>query len=261
MWDLSIVTLADVQRFLAALPSCLPEGWRVVSGSSGSGEASVSQGKSAVSTLAAFENYRGPLEGWSLERVIDELLVHFDPNMPYKEWLNVGMALHHQGAGEHEWLTAWEDWSARGSKWAQGVCETKWKSFSQQRGQGNGPITLASLINKTRGVSATSTRNALSARIDVTDDFDELTKAILKAVFEADLTEADTSLLIKKIAQKTKIPVKSLTKDGALYRRVGASTQSMHLNAAKEVIKMLGKENIIFAKGRFWLWSDSGVWK
>jgi len=256
--DLTTVTLTDVQRFLLKLPSCLPVGWSVVRNASVAGVSPVADSASA---LVAFENYREPLQGWNIERVIDEVLPHLDPDMEHDEWVKVGMALHHQGAGDHDWLTAYENWSARGSKWAEGVCETKWKSFSQQRGQGNGPITLASLIKKTRGASATSTRNALSARIDVTDDFDELTKATLKAVFEADLTEADTSLLIKKIAQKTKVPVKSLTKDGALYRRVGASTQGKHLNAAKEVIKMLGKENIIFAKGRLWLWSDSGVWK
>lgn len=63
VWDLTSITLADVQRFLLKLPECLPEGWSVVSGSGSSGEASVSQGAGAVSTLTAFENYRGPLDG------------------------------------------------------------------------------------------------------------------------------------------------------------------------------------------------------
>ena len=263
MRELTSIEQSDVQRFLHELPEFLPQGWRVVSNASVAGvwEAGVSPVADSASALAAFENYREPIEGWSLQQVIDEVLVHLDPDMPYDEWLQVGMALHHQSKGELDWLTAYEDWSASGTKWIEGECEAKWKSFSQQRVRGNGPLTLASLIKKTRGASATSTRNSLSARIDATDDFDELTKATLKAVFEADLPEADTSLLIKKIAQKTKVPVKSLTKDGALYRRIGASSQSMHLNAAKEVIKMLGKENIIFAKGRFWLWSVSGVWK
>jgi putative DNA primase/helicase len=271
VWDLTSIEQSDVQRFLLQLPECLPKGWRVVSNAGDAGAsvggaslAGVSSVADGAGSLAVFENYRGPLEGWSLKRVIDEVLVHLDPDMPYDEWLNVGMALHHQGAGDQEWLSAYEGWSARGTKWAEGVCQAKWKSFSQQRSQGNGALTLASLIKKTRAAftaSASSTRNSLSARIDATEDFDELTKATLKAVFEADLPESDTSLLIKKIAQKTKVPVKSLTKDGAIYRRIGASSQMMHLNAAKEVIKMLGKENIIFAQGRFWLWGESGVWK
>ena len=43
----------------------------------------------------------------------------------YDEWLKVGMALKHEGA---DW-TDWDDWSRKGSKYKQGECERKWKTF------------------------------------------------------------------------------------------------------------------------------------
>ena len=66
--------------------------------------------------------------------------------MEHDDWFKVGMALHHQGQGDHEWLSAWEDWSSNSSKFKEGECEARWKSFSKQRGQGHGALTLATLI-------------------------------------------------------------------------------------------------------------------
>ena len=211
-----------------------------------------------------FANLKFALDGWELDRVIDEVLVHLDPDCGYAEWLKIGAALHHQSGGDPEWLEAWDNWSAASDKWVSGYCAEKWSSFNQQRATGRGAVTLASLLHMTkdkRDANATLTRKNLEMQIDSTSDFDQLTKITLKNVYEADLSESDTSLLIKQISKKTKVPVKSLTKDGAKYRRVDATSQQMHLNAAKEVIKLLGKEDMLFAQGETWRWIDSGVWE
>ena len=97
----------------------------------------------------AFANLKSALDGWELDRVVDEVLAHLDPDVGYGEWLKVGAALHHQGAGDGEWLEAWDNWSAASGKWIEGHCLAKWDSFKAQRG-GRGVVTLASLLHMTK---------------------------------------------------------------------------------------------------------------
>jgi len=98
----------------------------------------------------AFANLKPTLAGWDLDRVVDEVLVHLDPDVGYGEWLKVGAALHHQGSGDGDWLEAWDNWSARSGKWVEGYCGSKWDSFSTERAGGRGAVTLASLLHMTK---------------------------------------------------------------------------------------------------------------
>src|SRR5262249_7555530 len=62
-----------------------------------------------------------PLTGWPLEQVKNELLSLLSAE-GYTDWLEVGMALHHQGDGAKEWLEEWDRWSKGGSTYQPGVC-------------------------------------------------------------------------------------------------------------------------------------------
>ncbi len=53
----------------------------------------------------------------------------------YEEWVQVGMALHHQFAGSVEGLTMWDVWSAQSPKYRPGVCESKWATFGNYPAQ------------------------------------------------------------------------------------------------------------------------------
>jgi len=121
----------------------------------------------------AFANLKSTLDGWELDRVVDEVLVHLDPDVGYGDWLKVGAALHHQGGGDPEWLDAWDNWSAASGKWIEGYCASKWDSFSQQRAGGRGAVTLASLLHITkdkREVAKLDKRDvALAAVMDMVD--------------------------------------------------------------------------------------------
>ena len=55
------------------------------------------------------------------------LLRFINPDEDYGVWLNVGMALKHEGYP----LSAWEDWSRKGAKFHEGECEKKWNSFNE----------------------------------------------------------------------------------------------------------------------------------
>ena len=48
-----------------------------------------------------------------------------DPDCSYDEWLRVGMALKQEGAT----CDTWDTWSSGGSKYKEGECQKKWKSF------------------------------------------------------------------------------------------------------------------------------------
>jgi hypothetical protein len=98
----------------------------------------------------AFANLKSALDGWELDRVVDEVLVHLDPDVGYGDWLKVGAALHHQSGGDPEWLDAWDNWSAASGKWVEGYCAEKWESFSTARATGRGAVTLASLLHITK---------------------------------------------------------------------------------------------------------------
>ena len=60
-----------------------------------------------------------------MDALIDKL-AYIDPD-PYDVWLTVGMALKHEGYG---WET-WDEWSRGSSKYQEGVCERKWRSFNE----------------------------------------------------------------------------------------------------------------------------------
>jgi hypothetical protein len=97
--------------------------------------------------VRALAFHKEPIDGWDLDRVINELLPNLDPDSGYNDWLQVGQAMHHQGQGDVDWLDGWDEWSAGSIKYKTGECELKWKSFSKQRYDG-GVISIATLIKR-----------------------------------------------------------------------------------------------------------------
>lgn len=77
---------------------------------------------------------------------LKELLNYIDPStLNYQEWVNVGMALKHEGYTASDW----DEWSMNDSRYHAGECEKKWKTF-----KGTGiPVTGATITQmaKDRG--------------------------------------------------------------------------------------------------------------
>ncbi|WP_310610273.1 PriCT-2 domain-containing protein [Limnohabitans sp.] len=156
--------------------------------------------------------FKPPLEGWDLDRVVDEILPYLDPDVGYAEWLQVGQVLHHQGEGAEDWMSAWDQWSAGSSKWIEGHCEEKWKSFHDQRHQGRGVMTLASLIKKTKPAREKAARaqrdsaldtikQAVAACTDVRDLQDQIAANIAKSTTFSDV---EREMLASAIQTKAK---------------------------------------------------------
>lgn len=64
-----------------------------------------------------------------MEHNLLELLDYIDPAMlDYQEWVNIGMALKHEGYSSYDW----DNWSSRDSgRYHPGECDRKWKTFQE----------------------------------------------------------------------------------------------------------------------------------
>ena len=69
---------------------------------------------------------------------IQDMLSFLNPDMPYDDWVKVGMALHAGGYG----AGLWEAWSMLGSKHTTGECQSKWHNFNGAAG-----VSLGTLVH------------------------------------------------------------------------------------------------------------------
>ena len=63
-----------------------------------------------------------------MEKDLNELLEYIDPSsLSYQEWINVGMALKHEGYSASDW----DKWSSNDSRYHPGECYKKWDTFNE----------------------------------------------------------------------------------------------------------------------------------
>ena len=90
--------------------------------------------KQTTSATVDFENFKQPDEKWPLDRVKSELLDKLTSDLPYHEWIDVGMCLHHQFGGSKEAYEAFDEWSLRSDKYPsanESSTWEKWQSFGR----------------------------------------------------------------------------------------------------------------------------------
>jgi len=103
-----------------------------------------------------------PKLGLSAEKM-EEILKHVSPDIGRDEWIRVGLALHHECAGDDTGFDIWDEWSSDGATYpgTEGL-RTQWASFDRRAGQRQRQTTMASVIHMakqngyvhTRGTSA-----------------------------------------------------------------------------------------------------------
>lgn len=167
--------------------------------------------------LDALMYMKPSLSDWDAEKIQDELLDRLDADCGYDDWLQIGMALHHQFEGDLEGLELWDTWSAESGKYVEGVCEQKWDSFSEQRFSGSGAVTLATVI-KMAGVKKTkevvNVRSSFQAKIQESETEQHLRESVLpeirqsKGLDKADREHLATVLQAKWVAfNNSKLPI------------------------------------------------------
>jgi hypothetical protein len=118
-------------------------------------------GRAEVSSEAAPTSSVDPLglTAGQLQEALDVL----DPSMGHDPWLRIGMALHHETAGEG--FELWDEWSSRGGQYpGRDALQQRWESFG--RG-GQRPTTAHALVRMANDQGAHIEIAQLEA-----DDFD-----------------------------------------------------------------------------------------
>lgn len=131
------------------------------------------------------ESYKPPLNDWDTERVEIELLPFIGDINNYEDWLQLGMALHHQGGGGSDWLQLWDQASRQTESYDPRELESKWDSFSDQRIGGSGAFTLASIIkraNDNKKVEQVKTFDRCKALIVDETDLEQLKTVVVDTI-------------------------------------------------------------------------------
>lgn len=101
------------------------------------------------------------------KRELRELLKQYDPSTGYQEWVELGMALHHETRGGELGLDLWDEWSSTGVTYkGREDLAQHWDSFGKRS---TGPMKTVRSLLSTMGITA--------------DDFEDLT--LLDAQTEA----------------------------------------------------------------------------
>ncbi|MFR0880808.1 MAG: PriCT-2 domain-containing protein, partial [Oscillospiraceae bacterium] len=68
-----------------------------------------------------------------------KILEYISPaDCDYQEWVNVGMALKHEGFSADDW----DRWSQSDSRYHSGECQKKWDSFNGS----SAPVTAGTIV-------------------------------------------------------------------------------------------------------------------
>ena len=136
-------------------------------------------------SVSSLETYKPPLNDWDLDKVDGELMPFIGSIDNYEDWLQLGMALHHQGSGDARWMELWDEVSKETSTYNRSELEGKWDSFSEQRGTGGGAITLASIIKKVvevKKAEQTKTFDRCEALIKNCPDVNTLRTSVVESI-------------------------------------------------------------------------------
>ena len=161
-------------------------------------------------------------------QLIQAALDHISPDVPYDDWLRIGMALHHWDpqAG----LSLWDAWSARGEKYVAGEPPLKWDGFTP-----GGGVTLGTLFDMAKKAGweppthermplPTDEEIAAFMDIDPAALLDQVKPGKKRDVLEC-LIEAGKPLAPKEIAERlgrdqnaTRVLLHRMVKDGQLVK-------------------------------------------
>ena len=134
----------------------------------------VSNERSAAQQGDADPTY--PVAGLTLDIAREALSCVPNDDLPYDEWLDVGMALHQQGKGEVDWFQLWDDWSTASSKYGGSRYNWKrWESFSDDR---PGGITMRSVLMRAEDNGWTRPDSVEGARVEQEEMFENLDQQV-----------------------------------------------------------------------------------
>lgn len=106
-----------------------------------------------------------PVAGLTLDLAREALSFAPNDDVDYDTWLEVGMALHQQGAGDPDWFEVWNEWSANSAKdRGERVNWKHWESFQADR---PGGVTMRTILLRCQDNGWTRPPEVEGARVDV----------------------------------------------------------------------------------------------
>ena len=89
-----------------------------------------------------FDDILGPESLPNFNRIeVAVMLAVLNPDVSHSEWIEIGMAIHHESQGSDEGFDLWNDWSAKGKKYKKHAMKKPWYSFKHK----DGGVTIGTL--------------------------------------------------------------------------------------------------------------------
>lgn len=184
----------------------------------------------------------------------------------YDDWLEIGMALHHQFGDDG--LTLWREWSQTSSKFDERDLVRRWKSF---RTRGGATTTFAAIIRRSGG-KLSDTKNeedtwqALKKRIEAASGIAELVTRVLHEVAKADLNDTLRDSLLHEIKSRAKKEFKTTLSSPQLTKAVREARQARdeevdRLSTNLEIVLAELALEIHFGGGTHLLVADGNTWE
>lgn len=195
--DLPLLTVELVKKILDHFDKiCESEGWKRVS------RADHVSGSATEGDDDALLTYKRVLS-ISEETITEALDLIENDDCDYDQWLEMGMALHHQFQGDARGLQLWHEWGEKSSKYSAETTDYKWESF----GHGPATVTFATILYK-----AEREKERLSDlefdkvinEIERCNNARELTGKYLKQLATMSLTEVQQEEGLRKVQFRLK---------------------------------------------------------
>jgi hypothetical protein len=135
---------------------------------------------------------------------LQKALKHVPNAHDHDWWIKIGMALHHQYAGDSEGLDLWHEWSMTADNYDSDECDKRWKTFSTIP-EGHNPATAATILKiaheQTRKEADEEFQRVL-ARVRTCNTEADLFGDIAKEACAAVQTDLQFDILCKKVQDR-----------------------------------------------------------
>ncbi|MFO7861057.1 MAG: phage/plasmid primase, P4 family [Desulfosalsimonas sp.] len=198
-----------------------------------------------------------------------EILSYISPDVGYDDWFRVMAGVHDKFNGFDEGLILIDQWSSGGKDYpGTEQIEYKWRSFTSGKGVSFGSVAKMAEKNGADLKEIAKGYNKDGSKRKGFDELRNMAEALTPkdtATVEAIVKDAVALPPLQKrcvynaIKKVTGFPFSTLKEQERAGVNSGDGLDDLDL--AREMVSLLGAENIVCAQAFVWRWGDKGVWK
>jgi len=198
-----------------------------------------------------------------------EILNYISPDVGYEDWMRVLAGVHDRFAGSDDGLMLVDQWSSGGKDYpGTEQIEYKWRSFTPSKGISFSTVAKmaekegANLEEIAKGYNKDgSKRKGFDELLNMAETLTPKDTATVEAIVKdaAILPPLQKRSVYNAIKKATGFPLSTLKEQ----ERAGADSgdDPDDLDLAREMVSLLGAENIVCAQAFVWRWGKKGVWE